>query len=57
MKIGVIGGAASGRVREAIAVGFNSVELVWECEYEKPTAPIIHGVGSKHVIAKPGPEI
>ena len=54
MKIGVIGGVAAGKVRESITVGFNSTELEWVCEYEKPTAPVIYSAGFQRVIARPG---
>ena len=54
VKIGVIGGVAAGKVRESITVGFNSTELEWVCEYEKPTAPVIYSAGFQRVIARPG---
>ena len=54
MKIAVIGGVAAGKVREILAVGGVADEIEWQCEYEKPAAPIIFSAGFQKVIAKPG---
>ncbi len=54
MKIAVIGGVAAGKVREILAVGGVADEIEWQCEYEKPVAPIIFSAGFQKVIAKPG---
>ncbi|WEI03972.1 hypothetical protein PYR78_02460 [Acinetobacter johnsonii] len=52
MKIAVIGGVAAGKVREILAVGGVADEIEWQCEYEKPVAPIIFSAGFQKVIAK-----